>query len=238
MVELRLRSFAHYFTDTNGSQWVDAAPSVDFSPAFIVANAAFGAANTLGAQDNAVFTVANAAYSYANTLLPLSGGTLTGALIFNETAGGGSGQFWIGRGGYFGTSTTFAQYAPAGYGFEWGIANAAKMTMDSGGNIIMVANQQVGSLGVGTAASGTTGEIRAINNITGYYSSDITLKTNIVNIKNALSKVQMINGVEFDWTDEHIKDHGGEDGYFIRKHDVGVIAQEIEKVLQIGRAHV
>ena len=26
-------------------------------------------------------------------------------------------------------------------------------------------------------------------------------------------------------------DHGGEDGYFVRKHDTGVIAQEIEKVL-------
>jgi len=41
----------------------------------------------------------------------------------------------------------------------------------------------------------------------------------------------LINGVEFDWTDAYIKEHGGEDGYFIRKHDVGVIAQEIEKIL-------
>jgi hypothetical protein len=87
------------------------------------------------------------------------------------------------------------------------------------------------SLGVGTAPSGTTGEIRATNDITAYFSSDIRLKTNIIQIKNALDKIKNIRGVEFDWADEYLQNHGGEDGYFVRKHDVGVIAQEIEKVL-------
>lgn len=89
------------------------------------------------------------------------------------------------------------------------------------------------SLGVGVAAPGAsaTGQIRAINNITSYYSSDESLKTNVRPIPDALDKVMSINGVEFDWTDEHIESEGGEDGFFIRKHDVGVIAQEIEKVL-------
>ena len=32
-------------------------------------------------------------------------------------------------------------------------------------------------------------------------------------------------------TDEHIEKRGGEDGYFVRKHDVGVIAQEVLEVL-------
>ena len=45
-----------------------------------------------------------------------------------------------------------------------------------------------GSLGVGTASSGTDGEIRAANNITAYYSSDIRLKTNIKPIENSLFK--------------------------------------------------
>ena len=40
-----------------------------------------------------------------------------------------------------------------------------------------------------------------------------------------------MRGVMFDWTDEHIEKRGGEDGYFVRKHDVGVIAQEVEAVL-------
>ena len=90
---------------------------------------------------------------------------------------------------------------------------------------------QFDSFGVGTAASGTTGEIRATNNITAFYSSDKRLKENIVNIPNALDKVMNINGVEFDWSPEYIETHGGEDELFNRKHQVGVIAQEVEKVL-------
>ena len=87
------------------------------------------------------------------------------------------------------------------------------------------------SFGVGTAASGTTGEIRATNDVTAFYSSDKSLKENIKNIENPLEKVNQINGVTFDWTEDYIKQHGGEDQYFVRKNDVGVIAQEIEKVL-------
>jgi hypothetical protein len=90
---------------------------------------------------------------------------------------------------------------------------------------------QFDSFGVGTAASGTTGEIRATNNITAYYSSDERLKENIVNIPNALDKVMDINGVEFDWSTEYMEAHGGQDDLFNRKHQVGVIAQEVEKVL-------
>ena len=40
-----------------------------------------------------------------------------------------------------------------------------------------------------------------------------------------------MNGVYFDWSQEYITQHGGVDNYFIRKNDVGVIAQEIERVL-------
>ncbi|CAB5221279.1 Intramolecular chaperone auto-processing domain containing protein [uncultured Caudovirales phage] len=89
------------------------------------------------------------------------------------------------------------------------------------------------SLGVGVSAPGAggVGQIRAINNITSYYSSDETLKTNVRPIPDALDKVMSINGVQFDWTEDYIESEGGEDGFFIRKHDVGVIAQEIEKVL-------
>jgi len=35
----------------------------------------------------------------------------------------------------------------------------------------------------------------------------------------------------FDWKDDVVADKGGEDGYFVRKHDTGVIAQEVEAVL-------
>ena len=93
------------------------------------------------------------------------------------------------------------------------------------------ASTQVSSLGVGTAASGTGGEIRATNDVTAFYSSDRNLKENIVPIEGALDKLRQITGVMFDWTDEYIEAHGGEDGYFVRKHDTGVIAQDVQAVL-------
>jgi len=90
---------------------------------------------------------------------------------------------------------------------------------------------QFDSFGVGTAASGTTGEIRATNDVTAFYSSDVSLKENIHNISSPMEKVQNLNGVLFDWKQEFIDSKGGEDGYFVRKTDVGVIAQDVEKVL-------
>jgi len=89
---------------------------------------------------------------------------------------------------------------------------------------------QVGSFGVGTAATGVSGEIRATNNITAYYSSDSKFKENVRDIDNAAAKVAAIGGKYFDWTDAYIADNGGEDGYFIQKADFGVIAQDVQAV--------
>ena len=80
---------------------------------------------------------------------------------------------------------------------------------------------QFDSFGVGVAATGTTGEIVATGDITAYYSSDERLKDNITPLSNALDKINQIGGYEFDWNSD--SSHSG--------HDVGVIAQEIEKVL-------
>ena len=100
-----------------------------------------------------------------------------------------------------------------------------------------VDNVQFRSLGVNTAAPATAGEIRATDNITAYYSSDRNLKENIVALPNALARVQQLTGVEFDWKQSYLDDRGGEDDYFLRRHDVGVIAQEVEAVLPevVGR---
>lgn len=88
---------------------------------------------------------------------------------------------------------------------------------------------QMNSLGVGTAGSGTAGEIRAIANVTAYYSSDASFKDNVRDIPNALDAACAIGGKLFDWTDEYIEEHGGEDGYFIKKQDFGVIGQDVER---------
>jgi hypothetical protein len=91
-------------------------------------------------------------------------------------------------------------------------------------------NTTVRSLGVGTAPSGTVGEIRAIDNITAFYSSDARLKENVADIPNAVTTVASIGGKTFDWTDSYISTHGGVDGYFVQKADFGVIAQDVQRV--------
>ena len=98
-------------------------------------------------------------------------------------------------------------------------------TGPTGTQYTTASNVQLNSLGLGTAASGTTGELRATNNITAYYS-DKRLKENIEVIKNALEKVKHISGVTFNSNDEAAKY-----GYENKDTQVGVIAQEIEEVL-------
>ena len=108
---------------------------------------------------------------------------------------------------------------------------AGSITLSTPQSIATTSNVQFGSLGVGATASGTSGEIRATNNITAYYSSDSRLKENSRDIPNALDKVAAIGGKLFDWTDEYVTNHGGLDNYFMRKADFGVIAQDVEQVL-------
>ena len=82
-----------------------------------------------------------------------------------------------------------------------------------------------------TGGVAVTGALTATGNITAYHSSDKRLKENITNISSPLEKIQKINGVSFDWSEEHMKSQGDVDPMFSRKQDVGVIAQEVEEVL-------
>jgi hypothetical protein len=85
-------------------------------------------------------------------------------------------------------------------------------------------NYQVNSLGVGTAASGTAGEIRATNNITAFYS-DERLKTKTGDIKNALDKVCQIETMLY-----HANETAVALGYDASIPEVGVTAQSVQKV--------
>lgn len=118
--------------------------------------------------------------------------------------------------------------ANGGTGATTASAAATNLGLGTGSSV------QFSSLGVGTAASGTAGEIRATNNVTAYFSSDRRLKRNIADISDALARAVAIGGVTFEWTDEYIEKHGGEDGYFIRKHDFGVIAQDVEVAMPLA----
>jgi hypothetical protein len=96
------------------------------------------------------------------------------------------------------------------------------------------ANTSIKSLSVGGATLGAAGEIRALNNITAFAPSDAKFKENIEDIKGAVDIVSQIGGKTFDWTHQYIDDHGGEDGYFVVKHDFGVIAQDVEKAFPLA----
>jgi uncharacterized protein YoxC len=98
-----------------------------------------------------------------------------------------------------------------------GVTNAA-ITLSTPQSIGTTSDVQFNNI---TASAG----IRATGDIVAYYSSDERLKENITPIENALSKVELISGNTYDWKEgfDNIHPHKG--------NDVGVIAQEIEKVL-------
>ena len=85
-------------------------------------------------------------------------------------------------------------------------------------------NSQFNSVGVGTAASGTAGEIRATNNVTAYYS-DERLKTKTGSIENALDKVCQIETLLY-----HANETAVALGYDASVQEVGVTAQSVQKV--------
>jgi len=109
---------------------------------------------------------------------------------------------------------------------QWGYLGAFNQALVTTSDV-QFNDVQVDSLGIGTAASGTTGEIRATNDVTAFYSSDERLKENIVQLDRALDKVNSLRGVTFDW-----KDLTDEERKTIHSHegsDIGVIAQEVQE---------
>ena len=104
--------------------------------------------------------------------------------------------------------------------------NATNITSGTlaAGRLGTTGSPQFGSLGVGTAASGTTGEIRATHDITAGYSDD-KLKTRLGNIENALDKVSAITGFYYE-PNQTAQDLG-----YALKKEVGVSAQEVQAVL-------
>jgi hypothetical protein len=74
---------------------------------------------------------------------------------------------------------------------------------------------------------GVSGALNVGSDITAYATSDIRLKTNILNISNALSKVMQLNGVTYNWNDI-AKEIEYKD---VTTKEVGVLAQEVNNVL-------
>ena len=87
--------------------------------------------------------------------------------------------------------------------------NATAVTIDTNKDAFFVGN-----------ISGSV--IRASGDIIAFNSSDERLKDNVTYIHKPIEKINQIGGYEFDWNEKQQVYHG---------HDVGVLAQELEKVL-------
>jgi len=113
----------------------------------------------------------------------------------------------------------------AGNGLTGGGTIAATRTINVvGGNGITANADNIELSGAYTGTWAVTGGITATADVIAYSASDRRLKDNIVNIPNALEKVQSLNGVTWDWNDNA-------DELQKTISNVGVIAQEVEAVL-------
>ena len=136
----------------------------------------------------------------------------------------------------FPSSPSNAQIALVnGISYQYNTANNTWSRVSLQVSALNIANTlQTTSLGVGTAPSGVSGEIRAANNITTFYSSDRRFKENIKEIENPVEKVVYISAKAVDWTDEFLTNHGGADDYFLPKNSFGVIAQDVQEVFPLA----
>ncbi|HOY60129.1 MAG TPA: tail fiber domain-containing protein [Verrucomicrobiota bacterium] len=92
------------------------------------------------------------------------------------------------------------------------------------GDIALLPNLNVG---VGTSTPGYKLDVAGSCHATSFpTSSDDRLKANVAPIVDALEKIEQINGVSFDWN-ERYDSLGRSSGH----REIGVIAQEVEKVL-------
>jgi hypothetical protein len=103
-------------------------------------------------------------------------------------------------------------------------AGTGSVTLSLPQNVHTGSNFQVNSLGVGAAPTATTGEIRATNNITAYYSDD-RLKTRLGKIENALDKVDQLTGFYYE-----ANETAQALGYEV-KREVGLSAQDTNAVM-------
>ena len=133
---------------------------------------------------------------------------------------------------YIGGSQFTALVATGNVNVLTGNVNATAGTIyggrvfSAGSNVLIATSNvatQVSSLGVGTAALGNVGEIRATNDIVAYYSDD-RLKTRLGNIEHALDKVKSLAGFHY-----HANELAQSLGYE-PKPEVGVSAQEVQRV--------
>jgi hypothetical protein len=172
---------------------------------------------------NAAVTVAQGGTGVTTT--PTNGQLLVGngTNYTVATLGSGTGISTTTGAGTLTVNNTGVTSNVAGTGVTVSGATGA-VTISIGQAVATSSNVQFNSLGVGTAGSGTAGEIRATNNITAYYS-DIRLKTKVGDITNPLDKVRQIETMLY-----HANETAVELGYDASIIEVGLSAQSVQLV--------
>jgi hypothetical protein len=211
-------------------------------------NVAGGAANQIVYQSGSGTTAFATAPSSSNTFLSWNGSAFAwaaaGATITNDTTTNAS-YYPVWANSTSGSLTTaYVSSTKLSFNPSTGVLTATgfsgPLTGNVTGNVTGTANnitaytinQSVGtsnnvqhnSLGIGTAASGTAGEIRATNNITAYYS-DNRLKTKVGDIENPLEQIHQIKTMIY-----HANEIAVALGYDASVIEVGLDAQSVQRV--------
>jgi hypothetical protein len=220
------------------------------------ANGSFRVANAAFDRANGGLTVASAAFGAANGKVTSvsgvagrvtsSGGTTP--TIDLSTAGAGAASYSSGisaitvdaygrvtsvsgSAGYLTGITSGQVLGALGYtpynssnpsGF---ITSSASITGSASTFTSTTQNSRFNSIGVNTAASGSAGEIRATDNIIAYFS-DKRLKDIISPITNPIDKIKQLSGILY-----RNNELAASLGYKDKSEQVGVIAQDVEKVM-------
>ena len=94
---------------------------------------------------------------------------------------------------------------------------ALTLDMSEGGTALFKGN-------ISGSSVSSSGDILADGDVVAFNSSDMRLKNNLQVIEGALDKIDGIAGYEFDWNDK------SPNWARQRGHDVGVVAQEVQKI--------
>jgi hypothetical protein len=178
-----------------------------------------GASNTLsnignGSLTNSSVTVGSTAISLGSSATTIAGlSSVTSTTFVGALTGNAS------------TATTAGTVTTAAQSSITSLGTLTSLTVNGAVTLNTATTAVTGALIVGGATTSTTvGLIRASNDVIAYASSDERLKENVLTISGSLDILKQINGYYFDWiTMEGVHENEG--------HDIGVIAQEIEKVL-------
>ena len=224
ITESQISDLGTYLTSSDLSSYATTS-YVDTEVANIV-DSAPGTLNTLNELAAALGDDANFSTTVTNSIaakMPLAGGTFTGDVTFNDNVKA-----------TFGTGNDLQIYHDGSNGYidDAGTGNLKLnsnevhiLSNDNSaycGRFITAGAVELyhnGNKKLETTSSGVTvsGDANVTGNVNS--SSDASLKENIVPIDDALNKVLAMTGVEYDRIDM--------DGV----HQIGVIAQEIEKVI-------